>query len=172
MKSYLSFILIVAFAGFSCGGDEQAQTQPPPQPQNTSVQPKISYAEPLSPTEAFKVLSQAKRNRDAAAVKRFLSRGSLALSEKAALQKNQTLDEVILSGQTFTELPTRNEKITGDTATIEVQDPASGNWEEWFLIKEDGIWKNDLDRLVQNSLKRLTEAMKQPPPNSNSGKKK
>lgn len=42
----------------------------------------------------------------------------------------------------------RNEKIDGDTATIEVK--AEGKWDETPLVKEDGIWKIAFDKVGKN----------------------
>jgi hypothetical protein len=179
MKKYLSFIFVPALLIAGCGGSEQpspgtnalqnnrgqsntAQATPPPTP----LPPP---AGPLSPAETFKRYNDAKRIKDAAEVKRMLSKGSIALSEKTAAQRNEPLDQVVLSGQAFVEVPpTRNEKIAGATATIEIQNPATGGWEEWYFVKEDGVWKNALDVLIEKMSKRLADAMKKPPA-ANSG---
>jgi hypothetical protein len=174
MKLYLSFIFAVAFLIAGCGGSEQ-----PSPPSNTTrtntgqgataqatpaPTPLPPPAGPLSPADTFKRYNDAKRIKDAAEVRRLLSKGSIALSEKTAAQRNEPLDQVVLSGQTFVEVPpTRNEKITGNTASIEIQNPTTGGWEEWYFVKEDGVWKNALDVLIDNMSKRLSDAMGKPP---------
>lgn len=41
---------------------------------------------------------------------------------------------------------TRNEKITGNTATIEYRDP-KGAWKIMDFIKEDGVWKMTIPKM-------------------------
>jgi hypothetical protein len=41
---------------------------------------------------------------------------------------------------------TRNEKIDGDTATLEVKDDKKDKWETIHFAKEDGEWKLALDK--------------------------
>ena len=42
----------------------------------------------------------------------------------------------------------RNEKITGDTATVEMKRDKSDKWDTVPFVKEDGEWKIAFDRLV------------------------
>jgi hypothetical protein len=176
MKNPLGFIFAAVLLIAGCGGSEQPSPgttpgQPGANSQGVSSQatpqtptPLPPPAGPLSPTETFRRYNDAKVIKDAAEVKRLLSKGSLALSEKTAAQRDETLDQVVLSGQTFDKVPpTRNEKITGSTATIEIQNPITGGWEEWYFVKEDGVWKNALDVLIDKISKRLAEEMKKAP---------
>jgi hypothetical protein len=41
---------------------------------------------------------------------------------------------------------TRNEKIDGDRATLEVHNEAERRWDLVALVKEDGAWKIALDQ--------------------------
>jgi hypothetical protein len=72
----------------------------------------------------------------------------MKMLEEQAKQSNKTVDEAFKEGMeeaskavpaTMPEV--RNEKIDGDTATIEVKDDKTGNWETFHLVKEDGEWK-------------------------------
>lgn len=168
MKYLTGIILMLALIGFGCSSDEKPVSQQQPtaqQPSPPSPPPVYTYEDPLSPTQAFKVYNDAKRNKDAAGVKKFLSKTSLILSQTTAQQTGKTLDEVVTSGMSFEALPPiRNEKIVGDTASIEIQNSATGDWEEWYLLKEDGIWKSDLNRLLEMQKRKLAEAMKQSAP--------
>lgn len=159
---------MLAVLAIGCGSDEKPaqSTQPVAQQSATPTPaPVYNYEQPLTPTQAFKVYNDAKRNKDAAGVKKFLSKTSLILSETTAQQTGKSLDEVVTSGISFEALPpVRNEKIVGDTASIEIQDAATGTWEEWYLIKEDGIWKSDLNRLLEMQKRKLAEVMKQAAP--------
>jgi hypothetical protein len=165
MQIYLSFILAAVLLISGCGASGEKPATQANTASNDPAQPAVSYnTAPSTPTEAFKSYNYAKRNKDAESVKKLLSKGSLKFSETTAAQRNESLDTVVLAGNTFIEVPPiRNEKITGDTATIEIQNPLNGGWEEWPLVKEDGVWKNALDVLQERLIKRLTDAMKAPP---------
>ncbi|HEX8421805.1 MAG TPA: hypothetical protein VF634_00240, partial [Pyrinomonadaceae bacterium] len=41
----------------------------------------------------------------------------------------------------------RNEKINGNDATLEIQDGESGRWDTVTFVKEDGQWKIALDKM-------------------------
>ncbi len=47
---------------------------------------------------------------------------------------------------------TRNEKINGNEATIEVIAPKTGQWTELPFVKEEGRWKLAYDKLKQDEL--------------------
>ena len=174
MKLYLSITFAAALLIAGCGGGDQPLPGTNSAPGNNSQRntaqatpaptPLPPITVPLSPTETFRRYNDAKRIKDAAEVKRLLSKGSIAVSQKTAVQRDEPLDKVVLSGQAFDAVPPiRNEKITGSTAMIEIQNPATGGWEEWYFVKEDGIWKNALDVLIDKMSKRLTDEMKKIP---------
>lgn len=118
-----------------------------------------------SPTEVFKTQTEAQRKKDVAAMKQNLSKGSLELIEKAAKAQNKTLDEALaadnpLAGNQPDAYQTRNEKITGDTATLEVKAPQSEEWITMPFVKEDGRWKLALDKFMQDFQEKINEQMK------------
>ncbi|MDQ3132163.1 MAG: hypothetical protein M3Q99_15560 [Acidobacteriota bacterium] len=120
----------------------------------------------MSPTETMKALNEASKTKDIETTKKLVSKGTLALLEKSAKEQNTTIDELLKKdeGAPFQELPeTRNEKITGDTATIEVKDTATNGWEILPFVKEDGIWKIALDKFMDGIMKRANEEMNKPP---------
>lgn len=98
-----------------------------------------------SPTGVYKAYQQALRDKDAAQIKGTMSQALLKLVEENAKKKNKTLDEFLVSGLPLPPaLPeTRNEKIEGDEATLEVQSPNSGRWSTASFVKENGQWKYD-----------------------------
>jgi hypothetical protein len=64
-----------------------------------------------------------------------------------------TLDESLKKddGRGLKEMPeTRNEKIEGDTATLEVKNAATNDWDKTPFVKEDGKWKLALDKLIDD----------------------
>jgi hypothetical protein len=77
-----------------------------------------------SPTEVLKTLNEASKSKDVAAIKNSVSKGTLNLIDESAKAQNTTVDELLKkeNGAPFKDLPEmRNEKIEGDTATIELK---------------------------------------------------
>ncbi len=152
MKIYQTIIIVLcAFFVFGCSQMQSPQTK--------------------SPTEVLKALNEASKAKDAAAIKDSVSKGTLNLIEESAKAQNTTVDELLKkdNGAPFKELPEmRNEKIEGDTATIELKNTTSNDWETVPFVKEDGIWKLALDKYLDDFKKKATENMKIPIDESNS----
>ena len=163
MKIYQSlFIALVAFLIIGCGG---------------AAQPAAS------PTDVLKTFIEASKKKDVEAIKKTLSKGSLDLAEEAAKKQNITVDELFKKDDTkmSEELPElRNEKIEGDTATVEVKDNVGG-YDTLPFVRENGGWKLAFDKYQQAMIKKMTEQMKIPetnvskpdgdnPPGANSNK--
>ena len=114
-----------------------------------------------SPTSTFKAFFDAQKKKDVAAMKKTLSKGSLAMLEKSAKDQNKTVDKAIAEGfdspsAKADKMPeTRNEKIDGAKATLEIQDETSKRWDTMYFVKEDGEWKIALDKTVEELLKKL-----------------
>lgn len=119
-----------------------------------------------TPTETLKTFVEASKTKDVETIKKTLSKGTLDIIKKTADAQETTVDELLKkdSGTPVKEMPeTRNEKIEGDTATVEVKNIVSGEFETTPFIKEDGNWKIALDKLMQDMQKKATEQMKMPP---------
>ena len=77
----------------------------------------------------------------------------LTMMEDRAKRTNKSLDAVLAEGLEHAreDIPeampeTRNEKIDGDTATLDVRDEKKDKWETVHFTKEDGEWKLSLDK--------------------------
>jgi len=143
MKIYT--ILIVALCAFTAACSSQSST--------------------VSPMDTMRALNEAARKKDTATLKSFVSKGTLSMMEENAKRQNSTVDELLKkdSGAPFEELPEmRNEKITGDAATVEVKDKNSEKWVTLPFVKEDGVWKVALDKFIQDAMKQMNEEMKMP----------
>jgi hypothetical protein len=84
-----------------------------------------------------------------AGFKRTLSKDTLALLETQAKVENKTLDAALAEQFEKMEVPatlpeSRNEKIEGDKATLEVKDDKTGQWESFKFVKENNEWKAQL----------------------------
>jgi PBP1b-binding outer membrane lipoprotein LpoB len=145
MKNYI-VITILLFAIFisGCGG---------------MMQPA------RTPSDTLRALNEATKKKDVEAIKKLLSKGTLALIDKNAATQKTTSDELLTrdAGATFRELPEiRGEKIEGDTATVEVKPEEGTQNEKIPLVKEDGEWKVALDKYVEDIRKRMLEDMNKP----------
>lgn len=157
----------------ACSSSEQpaanADSANAPQPANETtkteikpeiVYPKDSYSQ-TSPTDAFKTYIMATVNKDLEGLKKSLSKSSLAFVEESAKEKGETIDEILMGGAVQNKsrkIPeVRNEKISGDTATIEYKDETMPEFITMPMVKEDGTWKMALDKFMEDLIKKLKE---------------
>ena len=133
--------LLFSFALTSCQQAQQVQTQP---------------KEPTkdSPLGVLKSFTDAKNNKDAETIKQTLSKGTLETVSDVAKSNGETLDEFLNRGSTIPlnklEMPeTRNEKITGETATVEIKRSSADQWRTLTFVKEDNRWKMDLNNYMR-----------------------
>lgn len=181
MKNYTIAILISSVIFTACGTPaptttnsanavNSAQNQTAANTNSASTSTANSTApSALSPTETMKALNEAAKKKDTAAIKKFVSKGTLALMEDRAKEQGTTLDELLKSddGTPFDELPEmRNENIVGEKATLEVKDTSEDEWTTLPFVKEDGVWKIALDDYVEELEQRMLEEMKKTPANS------
>lgn len=121
-----------------------------------------------SPTATFKAFHEAVKNKDAAGMKRTLSKKTLEMIEEGAKEKGKSIDEALKETKDVpTSTPeTRNEQINGDKATLEVKD--KDKWETVKFVKEDGEWKLALLDDLADSMKDLKRGMENMNMNMNS----
>jgi hypothetical protein len=117
-----------------------------------------------SPTATFKAFYEASKKKDAAAMKKRLSKGSLDMFDKLAKAQNKSTDDMLKEvdkDDKSTKAPeTRNEKITGDTATLEVKNDKTEKWDTLPFVKEDGEWKIAFDKFLEDMIKGLGDKLK------------
>jgi hypothetical protein len=103
-----------------------------------------------SPTAALRAYYQAAMNKDIATAKKYLSTGTMRVMEEGAKKMGKSVDEAFEEGSnTTTTMPEfANEKITGDTATVDIK--AQGATVTMPMVKEDGIWKLAMDKLIED----------------------
>ena len=103
-----------------------------------------------SPTATMGVFFEALKKKDNDTIKKCLSKASLAKLEEAAAAGKTTIDQIISEGEDMSKKKTpavRNEKIDGDSATLEVEDEETKKWDTVMFVKEDGAWKIALDKM-------------------------
>jgi hypothetical protein len=105
-----------------------------------------------SPTATARAFYQSFKDKDVEAYKRTVSKEGLKVLEDRAGAMEKSLDEYIRMelnkpGITLPDkLETRNEKIEGDRATLELKN-IEGGWNTVPFVKEDGQWKVSVDKL-------------------------
>jgi len=113
-----------------------------------------------TPTATFKAYFDAQQKKDIATMKQTLSKTSLAMMEASAKQQGVTLDKMIQAqldhpASKIDKLPeSRNEKITGDNATLELRNEEANRWDTMYFVKEDSKWKIALDRTIEEMLRK------------------
>lgn len=152
MRLYQIFlILILAFGWSACASEQKLQT----------------------PFETLQTYTQAIKKKDVAKMKALLSKGSIKMAEDEAKAQNVSVDEIILRETIFSPdqktLKFKNEKIDGDNATIEVENPFGG-FDRVPFIKEDGIWKIAKEKIADEMMKQAEEDIKRQQEQMNQGK--
>jgi septal ring-binding cell division protein DamX len=99
-----------------------------------------------TPTNTFMAFYEASKKNDVPGVIRILSKDSLDFLTAEAKKENKTLETALTESLKTADVPkttpeTRNEKIDGDKATLEVKDDKSSNWDTFNFVKENNEWK-------------------------------
>lgn len=112
-------------------------------------------SQPKSPIETFKTYTKAIKAKDTTTMKLLLSKATIEMHQMEAQAQGLTVDDIVKRETLFTEsqktVKLRNEKIEGDTATLEVEN-SFGSWETVPFVKEDGVWKIDKKGYAQQIL--------------------
>ena len=125
---------------------------------NSNTKTAAADSPETSPIAAFKILYAATQKKDVENIKKGLSARTLILVADIAKKQERSMDETLRDNLTDPDynsptIPdTRNEKINGNEATIEVIAPKTGQWTELPFVKEEGRWKLAYDKLKQDEL--------------------
>lgn len=106
--------------------------------------PSATSVDLSSPTATYTTAYNAVKNKDGAAFKRVLTKQDLENMEESAKVYGKSSEEMLTEMMSLIPVPmsnqSRDEKIDGDTATLEVKNE-DGEWESVEFVKEDGEWK-------------------------------
>ena len=114
-----------------------------------------------SPTSTFKAFWEAQKKKDVAGMKKTLSKSSVQMMETAAKAQGKSVDDALKEGfespgAKSEKIPeTRDEKIDGGSATLEVQDSDTKKWSKVYFVKEEKEWKIALDKTIEELFKSL-----------------
>lgn len=133
VRSKVIFLLFLLMLSGSCGGEKA----------------------PSTPLETFQTYTKAIKQKDTSTMKLLLSAETLKMHEQEAQAQNVSVDEIVKRETLFSEnqktVKFRNEKIEGDTATLEVEN-SFATWETVPFVKENGDWKIDKKGYAQRVL--------------------
>ena len=164
MKYTAILFLVTIFLFTGCqsattpNGNSNQPAAAPPAPAPTTAD--------LSPKDVLKALNTAAKQKNVAEIKRHLSQGTLRMLDKTAEEAGKTPDQILTEegGAPFSVLPEmREEKIEGETATVEVQNMLDKEeYEKIPFVREAGAWKVALDIYMDDLERRIAEDMKKP----------
>lgn len=150
MKIYQLMFIAVALVSFiGCGGN------------NSGGNVAVVTQNAISPTDTLKNFIEASKKKDVETIKKSISKNSLLLAEKIAKGQKVTVDELFSRDNPMSpnELPEiRNEKIEGETASVEIKDQ-TGEYDTIPFIKEDDAWKIAFDKYQQATMEKARQAM-------------
>lgn len=112
--------------------------------------------QPETPTAVLKKFIEASQKKDVEAIKQTLSSGTMKMIQDSAQKQNTTVEELLKKDDpnSLKGMPeTRNEVIEGDTATVEVKNKVTDDWDKTPFVKENGKWKLALDKFMQDLMK-------------------
>lgn len=141
MKKYFALLVLLLLAGsFMACGDEPANVA------SSNNSPEVLENPNDTPTDAYKRLFAAVKNKDTAAIKQEFSQNSVAAAEAQAARMNIPVEEVYKNGFTRTtfadRLPeTRDERVNGKMGALEVWNAGEKMWEDLPFIREQSGWK-------------------------------
>lgn len=122
-----------------------------------------SNEKPSTPLETLKAYTTAIKRKDTTEMKILLSDASIKMAEQEAKVQGRPLDDIVknetLFNQTQTQLRFRNEKIDGNSATIEVEN-SFGSFDIVPFVKEDGAWKLDKKGVADRMMQQIEEQNK------------
>jgi hypothetical protein len=109
-----------------------------------------------TPTSTYQAFCDAWNQSDVAAMKSNVSAGSIALGVKLAQSQGKSLDQMV--DELRRDMPPRylapqmrNQKVIGNTATLEVMDEPNRPWSVIYFVKEEGVWKINLEKLFRHT---------------------
>ena len=120
--------------------------------------PPTTTATTGNPSAAIATYYQAMVKKDEAAFRKVLSKATLAeFSANARAEGTNSLVEYWTGYSSPPKQPfqTRNERISGDVALVQINDSETGQWGWKQLVREDGEWKLDLTDATNEKMDKL-----------------
>ena len=120
-------------------------------------------AENTNPIAVINAYNTASKAQDVEALRQSLSKMSFRLAEESAKKMSRTVSEVLNGCRTVSPNnppPAYNEKIYTDTATVDVQNRVTGQYDKIPFVKEDGAWRIALDQFYGELNNKVNEELR------------
>jgi hypothetical protein len=106
----------------------------------------VAAGNPQTPTEAYKKIYAAVKNKNTNEIKSLMTKDSIGLAQMQAGQSKKKIEDVLANAFTSTTFadqlpPIRDERVKGKFGAIEVYDYSKKQWQDLPFIIEDGSWK-------------------------------
>ena len=163
MKKNAWLILVIALTAlFISGCSKNANTGNTTNSTNSTTTNKTTTtASPVttasSPMAVLKAFNEASDKKDFEGAKSHLSASSVTYLEERAKKKGKTLEQDFRESRSenAAAFPLSNEKITGDTATVDMKTP--GPAVTVPFVKENGEWKLAIDKYMEDDKNSMSE---------------
>lgn len=160
-------LAVLSLSLVACGNDKEGTKGNETKGEATSTtgeKSSTSEASSDGPVSSMRAMLEASKAKDLEGAKKYLSKGTLELMENMAKQQGKTLDaslrEDMEKPDANNEMPeTRNEEINGDVATVEMKDKDDAQWTKMHFVKEEGIWKIAMDKMLQEAMQNAGSGM-------------
>ena len=143
-------LILALFLAATFAGCQSAQTA-----SNSNNNSAVKTAVAGTPTEAYKNLYEAVKSKNTETIKQNMSKTTQEFAEAMAQMQKKTPEDMYKNGLIESTMsptlpPMRDERIKGNFAGVEVQNP-DGKWQDVPFVKEDGSWKLAVGELFKNT---------------------
>jgi hypothetical protein len=131
-------IVLLCLSAIACGSG--------PVTSNANTGEKVCDQISDTPTEAYKRLYAAVKEKNTERIKGEMSKSTQEFADSLAGRQNRTVDQVYVNGFTATTFaPTlpvmRDERVTSCWGALEVRNDKDNRWEDLPFVNEGGFWK-------------------------------
>ncbi len=122
----------------------------------------------FEPKVIMKDYVEALKERNVEKLKAAVSAKTFKIFEDAAKEQKMSLEEMMKENEAnimpmIQNPELRNEKIEGNTATVEIKNPANETWSKLTFVKEDNRWKIGVGEMLEDVKKQVEEMQKKQP---------
>lgn len=133
---------------------------------NTQSGTLVNVGGAETPTDAYKMLYEAVKSKQTAAIKKMMSQKTIGFAEGVAAQKKEPVEKVFENGFTATTfaaaLPQiRDERVKDNMGAIEVWNEKDKRWEDLPFIREDDGWKLAIGDIFAGSYQKPAKGQSQ-----------
>ena len=126
-------------------GKESKTEEPSSKPKLSTEQINLS-----TPKDTITTFVKAIQQKDGATIRKCLSTASIDVFQDMTKVSKKPIEEILIENfedEDMQAVPKmRNQKVNGNTATIEILSDVTEKWDEVPFVKEGGLWKIAFDK--------------------------